>query len=86
MITTELIIRKCRLCGDKTVDHIISGCCKLGQKEYKTWKPGKEVLINERKKENLQFFGFRGLGESKRLINTWTLPENWKSCGTWGSR
>ena len=28
---------KCRLCGDRdeTINHIISGCCKLAQKEYK---------------------------------------------------
>ena len=28
---------KCRLCGDRdeTIDHIISECCKLAQKEYK---------------------------------------------------
>ena len=30
--------RKCRLCGDKddTINHIISKCSKLAQKEYKT--------------------------------------------------
>ena len=30
--------RKCRLCGDidKTISRIISQCCKLAQKEYKT--------------------------------------------------
>ena len=29
---------KCRLCGDRdeTINHIISECCKLAQKEYKT--------------------------------------------------
>ena len=28
---------KCRLCGDRdeTINHIISECCKLTQKEYK---------------------------------------------------
>ena len=29
---------RCRLCGEKdeTINHIISECCKLAQKEYKT--------------------------------------------------
>ncbi len=30
---------KCRLCGEKdeTINHIISRCSKLAEKEYKTW-------------------------------------------------
>ena len=31
---------KCGLCGDRdeTINHIISECIKLAQKEYKTWQ------------------------------------------------
>ena len=30
---------KCKLYGDRdeTINHIISECCRLAQKEYKTW-------------------------------------------------
>ena len=38
---------KCRLCSDRdeTINHIISECCKLAQKEYKTRhdRVGKEI-------------------------------------------
>ena len=33
---------KCKLCGDReeTINHIISECCKLAMKEYKTIMTG----------------------------------------------
>ena len=39
-----IVISKCRLCGDRdeTINHIISECSKLTQKEYKAWLGGQD--------------------------------------------
>ena len=39
---------RCRLCGDRdeTVNHIISECSKLAQKEYKTWHDWDDKVIH----------------------------------------
>ena len=39
---------KCTLCGDRyeTINHIISGCSKLAQKEYKVWHDWVDEVIH----------------------------------------
>ena len=57
---------KCRLCGDKdeTINHIISECSKLAQKEYKTIQDlvGKVILWEMCKKSKFDY------------TNKWYMP------------
>ena len=48
---------KCRLCGDKyeTVNHIVSKCSKLAQKEYKTMRDWLGKVIHWELDKKLKF-------------------------------
>ena len=49
--------RKCRLCGDRveTINHIISECSKLVQKEYKTWHDWVGKVIHREMSKKFNF-------------------------------